>query len=183
MKRLIFTFLLLLVTVVTFAVDNLFQAGGVDNNWSTVGNWSQGTVPTSTDGYVTRFDATSPNCTVNAMNRTVNALDFTGYTNTITMSYQIGVYGNVTLSSTMTIFGTGYLKCEVGLDITSNTKIIPYFNLGSNTKTINLIDNLTIGVALFQYSSAIITLNSNTMYISGDFNSGITTGVLTGTNS
>jgi hypothetical protein len=88
---------------------NLFNNGAGGNTWGTAGNWSLGSIPTASDGHVATFDATSPNCTVNASNRVCNNIDFTGYTNTITMTFQISCAGNVTLASGMTIAGTGTL--------------------------------------------------------------------------
>ncbi|MEK9135042.1 MAG: hypothetical protein AAB451_01980, partial [Patescibacteria group bacterium] len=73
---------------------NIFD-GSTDSNWGTAANWSLNAVPTATDANVATFDATSPACTVNAPNRVCNGLDFTGYTNTITMTFQITVSGSV----------------------------------------------------------------------------------------
>lgn len=86
---------------------NIFQNGGVDNNWGTVGNWSLGAIPTSTDGNIATFDATSPNCTVNTNVRPCNHIDFSAYTNTITMTFGIEINGDCTLGASMGIAGSG----------------------------------------------------------------------------
>lgn len=85
---------------------NLFT-GATDNNWGTSTNWSLGAVPTATDGNVATFDATSPNCTVNTSIRVCNGIDFTGYTNTITMSFDIRINGACTLDPSMNVSGSG----------------------------------------------------------------------------
>lgn len=65
-----------------------FVNGGVDNNWGSTSNWSTtsggaggSSVPTTADDVT--FDASSPNCTVNASNRVCKTINFTNYTNTI----------------------------------------------------------------------------------------------------
>ena len=169
MKRIIFTFLLLLVTVVTFAVDNLFQAGGVDNNWSTVGNWSQGTVPTSTDGYVTRFDATSPNCTVIGT-IFANHINFTGYTGTITMTASdMYVYGNITLSATMTTVGAGrYLNAVMNGTLTSNGQNMVWGLSIYQTNHINIFaDDWTVPVLRIN-GGGTCTMNGSNIYVTGN---------------
>lgn len=108
-----------------------FVNGGVDNNWGTTGNWSLTdggaggqAVPTASDDV--HFTSNSPNCTVNTSARVCLSLDFTGYTNTITMSQQITVSGSVTLVSAMTISGSGTLIVSAtSATLTSNTKVWP----------------------------------------------------------
>jgi hypothetical protein len=115
--------------------ENIFT--GATANWNTATNWSQGTIPTATDGYLTRFNASSPNCTVNASSMAVNAISFSGYTNTITMTNGLGIYGNTTLASGMSISGSGALTFNASGLLTSNgktwsTPIIFSSNLGVN---------------------------------------------------
>jgi hypothetical protein len=100
--------------------ENIFT--GATANWNTATNWSQGTVPTATDGYLTRFNASSPNCTVNAASMAVNAISFSGYTNTITMTNGLGIYGNTTLASGMSISGSGALTFNASGLLTGNGK-------------------------------------------------------------
>ena len=100
---------------------NIFT-GTTDNNWGTSTNWSLGVVPTASDGHVATFNVTSPNCTVNTSARVCNAIDFTGYTNTITMTNGITVSGNVTLDSTMAsrVSGSSGLTVNATATLTSN---------------------------------------------------------------
>lgn len=124
---------------------NLFT-GATNSNWATATNWSLGTVPTSTDTHVTTLDATSPNCTVNGSNRVCNALDFTGYTNTITMSFAIYSYGNITLSNTMNVLGSGALAIVASGTFTTNGFQWPNsFAVGGNTQSYTFADAVTLG--------------------------------------
>jgi hypothetical protein len=83
-------------------------------NWGDAANWSltsgggaTGAVPTAADDVI--FDANSGNCTVNASNRVCLTINFTNYTNTITMTFAIQVSGNITLGASMGVGGTGAL--------------------------------------------------------------------------
>jgi len=92
-------------------------------NWGTATNWSLGAVPTASDGNVATFDATSPNVTVSGSNKVANALDFTGYTNTITfITYGISVYGDITLGVNMNIVTPTFLYSAATGNLTSNGK-------------------------------------------------------------
>ena len=99
---------------------NIFT-GATNSNWGTSTNWSLGAVPTATDANTATFDATSPNCTVN-VTAVCNNIDFTGYTNTITMTNGITVSGNVTFVSTMAsrVAGSGLLTINTASTITTN---------------------------------------------------------------
>jgi len=118
-----------------------FINGGIDNNWSTSGNWSAG-VPTSADTAV--FDASSPNCIVDIAGVCIS-LDFTGYTNTITMTNGITVSGSVTLVAAMTIAGSGNLTINATGTITPNGKTFPNsLILSGGTVTTTLASNFTV---------------------------------------
>lgn len=124
---------------------NIFT-GATDSNWGTATNWSLGVVPTATDGHVATFNATSPNCTVNALPRVCNSIDFTYYTNTINMASNITVSGNVKLGIGMNIIGAGSLTVNTSATLTSNGKAWPNnFLTDSNAIcTYTLTDNWTI---------------------------------------
>lgn len=128
---------------------NLFT-GATNNNWGTATNWSLGTVPTSVDGHITTFDATSPNCTVNTSSRSCNGIDFTGYSNTITMTFAITIAsGNITLSPTMGISGLGRLIHQGSGNLTSNGRTWPNaLQLTGSTALRYFIDTWTIGDTL-----------------------------------
>jgi hypothetical protein len=149
---------------------NKFTNGAGDNTWGTAGNWSQGTVPISTDGHVTTFDGTSPNCTVNASNRSCGAIDFTGYTNTITMTFAITCVGNITFASGMSVSGAGgFTSGKSGggsATITSNGFTWPNnFTVGGSgggSWTITLVGDLIISGLLTQNGAHAIVWNKTT---------------------
>jgi hypothetical protein len=140
---------------------NLFQTGG-GGNWNNTASWSLGTIPTSSDGHVATFDATSPNCTLGG-NRTCNNIDFTGYTNTLTMGTStLTVSGNMTFDTGMNISGTGTLVNNASATITSNGFAWPnQLNLsGTNTKT--FVGDFTCNGLLNFPSGGNPTLNKTT---------------------
>ena len=118
--------------------------GAINANTGTAGNWSLGTVPTATDGHVTTFDATSPNFTTNAQ-LSCNALDFTGYVNTGTMTNNVFSYGNTTLWPTMNITGIGGLAIIASATFTTNGYQWPNrFALGGNAQSYIFADAVTL---------------------------------------
>src|ERR1051326_2705128 len=154
MKKLFLLFAFIAASKFNYAGTRYFVNGGVDNNWSTIGNWSLTsggaggqTVPTSSDDV--HFDSKSPNCTVNTSARVCKTLDFTGYTNTIPMSNGITVSGSVTLVSAMTISGSSGLTVNATGTLTSNTKTWPNdLTLSGTSKTYTLGDSWTISGTL-----------------------------------
>ena len=140
---------------------NIFT-GVTDSNWGTATNWSQGTVPTAIDTHVTTFDATSPNCTVDASDRFCNILNFNGYTNVITMTYSISVSGNITLDSTMAsrVSGSGGLKVNTSATLTSNGGTWNNsFTFAGTSQTYVLADNWNILGTLLLSGSILTTIN------------------------
>lgn len=143
-----------------------FIAGGVDSNWSTIGNWSLTSggagglaVPTAADDVF--FDSVSPACTVNTSARVALSLTFTGYTNTITMTFQISVSGSVTLVSAMTIAGTGALLVIATGSITSGGKVWPNAMTFTGTSTISLLDAWVVsGLLTLGTATQTTTINS-----------------------
>ena len=111
---------------------------GLSNaNWSTPSNWSTGStstlggaVPTNVDDAI--FDINSSACTVNVTTAQTRSINFTAYTNTITMSNPISIGVNagsgagVYLGPSMGIAGTGGLNfttCNANLQ--GNGRIWP----------------------------------------------------------
>ena len=149
---------------------NIFT-GATDDNWGTATNWSQGTVPTSTDTYITTFDATSPNCTVNTTVRFCNGIDFSTYVNTITMTNIINVYGDCTLGVSMTIAGAAGLTFNATSTLTSNGKTWPNdITLGSVTYT--FADVWTITGTVSCGLSAVPVINGSTINVGGSVSFG-----------
>ena len=129
--------------------DRYFIAGGADNNWGSTANWSAtsggtggASVPTAADAVF--FDANSPNVTVNASNRVCLSLNFTGYTNTITMTFSITVSGSVTLAAAMGIAGAGSLTINATATLTSNGRTWPNPLTLTVLATYTFADNWTV---------------------------------------
>lgn len=176
-----------------------------DTNWGTASNWSltdgggaTGAVPTAADDAY--FTSNSGNCTVNAVSRDCKTLIFSGvgagnYSGTITVSFTLSVFGNVTLSSTMTIGGGGDLRVNTTGTLTSNGKTWPYRLIVSGTsQTYTLADNWVInGNILFsgatssvinQTTTQTLTVNGNlTIQTTGLAVSGTATIILGGTGT
>ena len=139
--------------------------GAVNSNWGTAGNWDTGVLPSATlAGTDAIFNASSPNCTVNITTAVCRNLNFTGYTNTITMTNNISVGSTtaanpnhaVTLSPTMGIAGTGAINTRAN----GNTSLRSNGRVWSNAfginnlvvaagSTVTLLDNWTISGNLF----------------------------------
>ena len=101
------------------AVRTIAAGGG---NWNATATWMEGIVPVLGD---TVFAAvTSGQLTVNVA-AACTSIDFTNYTNTLTMNATLSVGGNVTLVAAMTITGTGTLSITAAATITSNGKTWP----------------------------------------------------------
>lgn len=133
--------------------------GTTNSFWGTNTNWLEGAIPTAADDVV--FDATSPACTVDVAGLCLS-LDFTSYTNTITMTNGITVGNLVTsvvfirLGASMGITGSGALSVRKTsfFTLTCNGKIWPnafnLFTVGSalSTSAATLTDNALIGGTL-----------------------------------
>lgn len=152
-----------------------------DGLWGTANNWladgSGNGVPDATKDAT--FDASSPSCTVNASARTCKNINFTGYANTLTMSFAITVSGNVTfiLSQSNRISGTGALFINANSTITSNGGTWPNGLTFTGAITVTLADNLTVSGALTTQTNT-VTVNSNVINVQGNLTISAT---LTGT--
>lgn len=161
--------------------ENIFT-GAVSSSWSVAGNWSLGTAPTASDGYLTRFDSSSPNCTVNTSTINCNAVSFSGYTNTLTMSNTLNNYGNCTLSNTMNIAGVGTLVQSSSGLFTSNGKTwSSSFTLSNNLCLIILSGDWT-NSGIFSITSSIASAINKTTNEKLILNGGLTmSGSISGT--
>jgi len=147
-------------------------------NWGTAGDWSSTASPTYTAGAVPLvtddvvFEAASASCIVNASARVCKSINFTLYTNTITMTFGITVSGNVTLGAGMTILGTGTLALLATCTLTSNGKTWPNtLQIGGLVAGFNatFADNWRVKNLTNTGNSA--TLLNNTIYVEGDVSS------------
>jgi hypothetical protein len=121
--------------------------------WNSANSWSvtsstgsdNAGVPTSADTVF--FDSNSGPCSVNVAGL-CTSIDFTNYTNTITMTNGISVWGNITLFSATTISGAG------GLTINANSTISPNSKTWPNSVTVS-------------GTTSTITINTSQLVISG----------------
>jgi len=150
----------------------------VGTNWGDAANWSltdgggaTGVVPLATDDAV--FTNNSGNCTVNALNRVCQTLNFnggTGYINTITFTFNISVGGSITLGASMVFSGASSLRYvgTANSTFTSNDKEIGVpFEIAALTTnhTITFADNWTFGenFTIQSGTAVIMTYNGNTL--------------------
>lgn len=159
--------------------------GAVNATWGTLGNWSLAAVPTAGDGNVATFTALSPACTVDSSARVCNAIDFTNYANTITMTNTITVSGDITLGSGMTFAGASALISATAGNRTSNGKTvnIPLTLTGGVTHT--FLDNWAVSGLLTLGSGASNTVLNGlfTISASGSLTVGTSSGSVSGTTS
>ncbi len=142
---------------------NIFT-GLTNSNWGTAGNWSLVLVPTASDGNIATFNATSPACIVNIA-AVCNAIDFTGYTNSITMTNAITVSGNTTLVAAMGITGTGGLTINATATLTSNGKTWPNaLTVNTAAQTFTFADSWIVTGLVFGLSG---TKNGSTLLANG----------------
>lgn len=146
---------------------NIFQNGGVDNNFGTVGNWSLGAVPLIGDGNTATFNAASPNCVVNTSTRACNNITFNGYLGTITMTNIINVGGTADFTGMTAgqVTGAAALVINTASSITGGGTWGGALSFStSSTKTIT--GTLTV-VGLFTSSTNTQTVNGGTLVLQG----------------
>jgi hypothetical protein len=165
-------------------------------NWGTIGDWSStpspiytavAAVPTAADDVI--FEPASNNCIVNASARVCKSINFTGYTNILTMQFGITVSGNVTFIATQSsrISGSGVLTINAASTITSNGGTWPNGLTFTGPITVTLADNLTVtGTTTTQTNT--VTFNTNTFNIQGNLTAnantaGTTTFIINGSGT
>jgi len=165
------------------AVFTVANGGGNINAGAT---YVGGVAPTSADTIV--FTSTSGQLTVNTP-FTIAEIIFTNWLNTITMTSQLTVNGNVTLAVGMGIAGSGILAVNATATLTSNGKTwtTPLSFLSTGSPTITFADNWTI-TSTFNVNGSSYVFNGNTLNIGGNFTidqatSGTTNFVLNGTGT
>ena len=146
-----------------------FINGGLNNNWGDTSNWSDTSggaggfsVPTVSDDVY--LDIYSPNCFINASNRVCKTLDFTGYTNTISLTtYYVIVSGNVTFDIGMNYTCTNSFGISFGANgtLTTNGYVLQAV-ISFSAYTITLADDLYTNSTLRGGS---FTINGNNVYL------------------
>jgi len=148
------------------ATRTISNAGG---NFNSTGTWVEGIVPVAGDAVVAT--ATSGNLTVNVASGGVGLLSFnmTSYTGVLTMNNTLTIAGTMTLVSGMGIIaGTSAIICNTTATLTSGGKVIPQLSLAGTSQTYTLADNFQVGVFTNASATTLVTLNGNTLSVSGD---------------
>ena len=169
------------------AVRTIAAGGG---NWNATTTWIEGIVPIAGD---TVFAAgTSGQLTVNVASA-CTSINFTNYTNTLTMNATLSVGGNVTLVATMTIAGAGTLSLTAAATITSNGKTWSGAMGSTGAFAITLNDSWTIvGTLTLTSAGSGAVYNGYSLTIGGGITvygngnrtvSGTTTFILNGTGT
>ena len=169
------------------AVRTLAAGGG---NWDATATWMEGIVPVLGDTVFAA--ASSGQLTVNVASA-CTSIDFTNYTDTLTMNTNLSVGGNVTLVAAMTITGTGGLNITAAATITSNGKTWSGAMGSTGAFTITLMDSWTIdGTLVLTSTTTGATYNGNSLTIGGGLTvystgnrsvGGTTTFILNGTGT
>lgn len=129
-----------------------WQNGGVDNKWSTVGNWVEGAKPTTGDDVVI---GAAVNCVIDENTASLKSLDMTGYANTLSGTGNITIApaaGPVTVLFAGTITWTGKLAINPANGVTVN-----FTPAGINTAEVS-IGGSGNGTVVFLGSNTIKTL-------------------------
>jgi hypothetical protein len=169
------------------AVRTIAAGGG---NWNATATWMEGIVPVLGDNVFAAV--TSGQLTVNVASE-CTSIDFTNYTNTLTMNATLSVGGNVTLVAAMTVTGTGTLSITAAATITSNGKTWSGAMGSTGAFAITLNDSWTIvGTLTLTSASTGAQYNGNSLTIGGGITvygngnrsvSGTTTFILNGTGT
>lgn len=176
-----------------------WQNGGVDNNWSTAGNWVEGSKPTAGDDVVM---SAAYDCAVNEATANLKSFDMTGYANTLSGSSNIVIIGaaastvSVKFAGTISWTGTLYLNTaasDTNIQLTTNGKSLSTIELGNSNGQVYFLDNSTITVNMNIYpgnlhsdgltDNASLThnwANLTVVHTSGSSNFGYSTIILTG---
>lgn len=135
------------------------------STWATAASWSPSGVPAAGDDVI--FNSSSGPCTVTANTTALLSLNFTGYTNTITINNSINliVAGNVTLSSGMTSITplSGSITMNTGTLTTNGHALGVWLRLATAGSTIQLADACVLnkGLRILGLPTSFITLRSS----------------------
>src|SRR4030042_1841202 len=152
--------------------------GAVAGNWSDDTKWEEGSKPAATDDVV--FDSGSANCVVNEATAALNSFDCTGYTGTLSGTYDITV---TVASGTSTVLFAGTSPTWSGilnLNPAAGTTINLTFGTltvantcggitiaGTTTGIVNMLDDLSIGTTkngtftLYKGTSTVVFSGTN----------------------
>lgn len=149
----LFVFVGLNLITPVFAATKTWDGGGIDNNWSTCGNWNADTCPAAGDTVV--FDGTS------SKDITVDPT-FAGTITAINMNAAYA--GTMTLARSLTV--TTYTQAGGNFNGAAQTMTATTFNLSAGTFT-STSGNMNVralnitGTPTFNANGGTLTLNSN----------------------
>lgn len=172
MKKLLIVITLLFVCGIAHgATRTISDAGG---NWSEVGTWVEGAVPTSADAVVAQGDGTSGNVVIDTTTCATSTMILTNYVGqmTFTTGQKLTVTTTVTFVAGMSFgAGQGTLQINNNATINSGGKTFPG-NLAFDVGTFTLANNWTIQGDLVSNSGGADRLNANTLYVGGNITQG-----------
>ena len=133
-----------------------------DGKWNTAGNWSRGSVPSTTDDVV--FDSTSTaNCAINVTtNKVVTFSVNTGYSGTITQNNGFTLNAiSLTLNSSTATFTGGDSTSPITL---TGSLTLSAGTFTSTAGTLAVFSSLVITTpaATFNHNNGVININGNT---------------------
>ena len=139
-----------------------------NTNWaSSSGGTSGAGVPTSSDAVIFDANSNNTNLTVSSSDAYFLSWSCSSYTGTVTISSsaQIYCYGNITLSSGMSITGGGILGIDAACTLNTNSVVIncSIIYVGA---ALTLASNITIG-ALLDITSSAGKISGDTLYCNG----------------
>lgn len=169
------------------AVRTIAAGGG---NWNATGTWIEGIVPILGDNVFAV--GSSGQLTINVASA-CTSIDFTNYTNTLTVNNTLSVASAITLVAAMTIAGTGTLSITGTATLTSNGKTWSGAMGSTGAFTLTLTDSWIIAGTLTLTSTGVGAIyNGNSLTIGGGITvygngnrsvSGTTTFILNGTGT
>lgn len=194
MRKLLLLATLLFIPSIAHAADRYVvttgTGGACTGNFGSTTCWSASdggdngaSVPTSSDNCIFNTNSSNQNITLNA-NRNCLTLNMSNYTGTLAFSNNtLTVAGSVTLSSGMSITGTGALILSASGTLTSHSVVIPALTVSAGSVTITLGDDATVTGTCTTTSTGSVTFTANTLSCGGGLNFAITTGVISGTTT
>ena len=167
-----------------------YLVSGGTGNWNSTTNWSAtdggasgASFPVNGDAVFFTTNSGATNITVNAVSACTSIAASGTYTGTLTFNSTLTVAGAVTFIAGMTIAGTSDLICNTTATLTSGGKTLTGGLRLSGTATFTLADNwYNIGLLTIGASTLSTTVNGGTIYASGGYTVGGTTGNNLGTS-
>lgn len=157
---------------------------GADGLWTTVGNWDGGvSIPTTGDDIIFNGSGNA-NMTGMVATRSMNSWTFTGYTGTFTLDFIATVSGSTfTLSSGMTLAGSGTVTGTGACTWTFAGKTVPNFNISGSSITHTLADACVVSGLTTLGGSGTTTVNGFSITCQGGLTVAGTTSNISGTTT